>query len=71
VFYPDDPLIKEPAPLDVGKVLSRKLSDFYDFLQNDFARPGRHDKHTSAQGVNTLGEPMDGAWYNTGTTSIR
>jgi len=63
VFYPDDPLIKEPAPLDVGKVLSRKLSDFYDFLQNDFARPGRHDKHTSAQGVNTLGEPMDGAWY--------
>jgi hypothetical protein len=62
-FYPDDPLRDEPAPVNVDKALSRKLSDFYDFFQNNFARPGRHDKQAPALGANTLGEPMDGAWY--------
>ncbi len=63
VFYPDDPLMKEPPPANAGKVLSRKLSDLYDFFENNFARPGRHEKRVPAGGVNTLGEPMDGAWY--------
>ena len=63
MFYPDDPLLHEPDPLHVEKALSRKLSDYYDFFLNTFARPGRHDKPVPAQAVNTLGEPMDGAWY--------
>ncbi len=67
-FYPDDPLDKEPAPLSAEKVNSRKLSDYYDLFYNQFGHPGEPQPKKGrppirAKGVNTLGEPMDGAWY--------
>src|SRR5512143_1296001 len=65
-FYPDDPIGREPAPRRVEKAKRRKLSDIYDFFQNTFARPGEaqtHGRPLPAQGVNTLGEVPDGAWY--------
>jgi len=65
-FYDDDPLAAEPAPVNVEKVTPRKLSDFYDFLLNQFGHPGERnlpEKAIPAQAVNTLGEPMDGVWY--------
>lgn len=66
-FYPDDPLHHEPKPLNVPSALSRKLSDYYDLLMHQFRPPGElQPKNTSpipAQGVNTLGEPMEGAWW--------
>jgi len=64
-FYPDDPLRKEPAPRDAA-LQNRKLYDYYDLLENSFGEKGdRNDRGhiTPAKGVNTLGEPMDGAWY--------
>jgi hypothetical protein len=61
-FYPDDPLRREPKPLSIEKVLSRKVEDYFDFFHNTFAPPGDRNR-IPAQGVNTLGEPMDGAWY--------
>jgi hypothetical protein len=66
-FYPDDPLDAEPPPRNVDKALSRKLSDYYDLFSNQFGRTGQRQPKTGppipARAVNTLGEPMDGAWY--------
>ncbi len=61
-FYPDDPLLREPPPLDASGVLRRKLSDYWNFTENTFGHPGDRSR-IPAGGVNTLGEPMDGAWY--------
>ena len=66
-FYPDDPLDREPAPRNVDKVLNRKLSDYYDLFSHQFGKTGERQPKTGppipARAVNTLGEPMDGAWY--------
>ncbi len=67
-FYDDDPLWKEPPPLAVEVPHSRKLSDYYDFLQNTLFRPGELQKRAKtilpARGVNTLGEVPDSPWYS-------
>jgi hypothetical protein len=65
-FYDDDPLLREPAPVPVQSATSRSISDIYDFLWHTFATPG--DRVTPlravpAQDVNTLGEVLEGAWY--------
>jgi hypothetical protein len=65
-FYPDDPLVREPAPVRVEDARTRKISDVYDLVSHVFATPG--EKHPvgnpiPARDVNTLGEVMDGAWY--------
>jgi len=70
-FYSDDPLLREPRPLPVDEVAVLRLSQYYDFFHHTFATPGelntektkKHQPVVRAQGVNTLGEPMDGAWY--------
>jgi hypothetical protein len=68
-FYPDDPLEMEPPPLRVAyeKVKNRKLSEYYDLFYNQFGEPGERQPKKGppirAQGVNTLGEPMQGAWW--------
>lgn len=66
-FYPDDPLLVEPAPLDTKNPARRKLSDWYDLFSHIFATPGEKQPATGAKiharNVNTLGDPMDGAWY--------
>lgn len=65
-FYDDDPLEREPAPLDASKAVRRKISDYYDFFQQTFAAPGEKNKPGKpiyGQAVSTLGEPMDSAWW--------
>lgn len=62
-FFPDDPLEKEPPPVGIKEIKTRKLSDYYDFILNTFARPDRGVKPAPPGAVNTFGEPMDGAWY--------
>lgn len=65
-FYDDDPLIAEPPPRAVPKAASRKLSDYFDILWHTLATPGERGtlvKPIPAQGVNTLGDPMEGAWW--------
>ncbi|MGC8884552.1 MAG: hypothetical protein ACP5UT_17120 [Bryobacteraceae bacterium] len=66
-FYPDDPLLIEPPPLDAGRPARRKLSDWYDLFWHVLATPGEKQPRTGppirAKNVNTLGDPMDGAWY--------
>src|SRR4030095_5479437 len=47
-------------------VKSRKLSDYYDLVENSYGKRGEHgtpQKGIPARDVSTLGEPLDGAWY--------
>jgi hypothetical protein len=65
-FYPDDPLLREPTPLPAPDPLRRNLSVILEAMSATFSRDG--DRHPgkqviAAQGVNTLGEVLDGAWY--------
>ncbi len=65
-FYDDDPLWREPPPLRVETLRSRKVSDYYDFFHHTLATPGEKNtpgRRIPARGVNTLGEVPDGAWY--------
>lgn len=65
-FYGDDPLVREPLPRPVTRIAARKLSDYYDILRHTLATPGdpqRPGAPISAQGINTLGDPMEGSWW--------
>jgi len=66
-LYPDDPVEFEPKPVSVTEVAKRKLSDYYDLVRNTLDTPGQLNRNASkpvrAQAVNTLGEPMQGAWW--------
>jgi hypothetical protein len=65
-FYDDDPLLREPPPMRVERAHPRKLSDIYDIFSHILATPGekqRVEKRVRAQDVNTVGEVLEGAWY--------
>ena len=65
-FYPDDPLAKEPRPLAVAEPQRRALSALLETVSSNIRTRGqRHPANgvLEAQGVNTLGEVMDGDWY--------
>ena len=65
-FYPDDPLQKEPPPMPVMEPEPRALSEILEWVGHQFGDPGeRHPVRgvIPAVGVNTLGEVMDGPWY--------
>jgi hypothetical protein len=65
-YFPDDPLRKEVPPVHIRDANYRATSDILDGAANLFAKPGeRHPESVviPAMGVNTLGEPLEGAWY--------
>jgi hypothetical protein len=65
-FYPDDPLRNEPVPLPVADLQPRALSDLLERINNTFRTTGQRHPSSGvipAQGVNSLGEVMDGDWY--------
>ena len=65
-FYPDDPLLREPAPTPAPDPGPRNLSVLLEAMSATFGRPGeRHPGKSviAAQGVNTLGDVLDGPWY--------
>ena len=65
-FYPDDPLMAEPAPLPVANLQHRALSAVLETVNSNLRTDGqRHPPNgvIPADGVNTLGEVMDGDWY--------
>jgi hypothetical protein len=65
-FYPDDPLPREPRPLPVSEPQRRALSALLETINSNLRTRGqRHPANgvLEAQGVNTLGEVMDGDWY--------
>ncbi|MBN1566644.1 MAG: hypothetical protein JXA73_02280 [Acidobacteria bacterium] len=65
-FYDDDPLFREPQPRAVSNPAVRKLSDYFDILKHTLNTPGEKQRKghlIAAQGINTLGDPMEGAWW--------
>src|SRR5262245_40072467 len=65
-FYPDDPLTQEPPPFPVDAANFRGLNPLYETVTHQFGKPGeRHpeDGVIPALSVNTLGEVMDGLWF--------
>lgn len=65
-FYPDDPLWQDPPPFQVGKIEKVDILAIVDFYKNTVYEKG--ERHTPghvipSQGVNTLGEVPDSAWY--------
>ena len=69
-FYDDDPILREPKRRDVGQLKSRKLSDIYDLFSLQFGdlgqrQPAPNSKKPliSAQGINTIENPFDDAWW--------
>ncbi len=65
-FFPDDPLEKEPPPDQTIDPSVRNLSGLVDYFENVFGRPGDRQPEVGiypAQGINTLGEVMDGPWF--------
>ena len=65
-FYPDDPLLREPTPLPAPDPGRRNLSVLLEAVSATFNRPGERQpakKSIAAQGVNTLGDVLDGSWY--------
>jgi hypothetical protein len=65
-FYPDDPLLKDPKPLPVGKLKTDKLSDAGDFIHETLREPGQKQSKTNptpSLDVNTIDELPDSPWY--------
>ncbi len=65
-FRADDPLEKEPPPLNASKVEPRALSDYYDLVENTFFRRGERNtksRPVRSKSANTLGEVPDSPWY--------
>ena len=65
-FYPDDPLEKEPTLWPTLDPQTRALSDILELFNHTFGEPGeRHPEGgvIPAGGVNTMGDVMDGAWF--------
>lgn len=66
-FYSDDPIWKMPKPVAASKVAKRSLSEYYDFFENTLFAPGERPKekglYLPSQGINTVDEVPDSAWY--------
>lgn len=65
-FYPDDPLTAEPPPFPVYGPESRALSEILELVSNTLGSPGERHPEIGiipSQGINTLGEVLDGPWF--------
>jgi hypothetical protein len=65
-FYPDDPLKKEPTLWPTLDPKPRALSSILETFHHTFGTPGEGHPERGvipAGGVNTLGEVMDGPWF--------
>jgi hypothetical protein len=61
VFFPDDPIQVMPPPVRVTKVKVHKLDQAFDFVWNSVRWNPRPPVPAGA--MNTLGEPLDSAWF--------
>jgi hypothetical protein len=65
-FYADDPVSAEPPPLQVNEANYRSLNELWELFTNLVQTTGeRHPDNgvIPAQGVNTMGDVLDGAWF--------
>lgn len=72
-FYPDDPLLKEPAPLPVGKLKPGRIGDAGDFIHNSLHEPAQAKPKgfpAPPLDVNSLDELPDSSWYTNRVGSV-
>jgi hypothetical protein len=66
-FYSDDPIWEMPKPLPAANVARRSLSEYYDFFANTLFTVGerapRKGTHLPSQGINTVDEVPNSAWF--------
>ncbi len=73
-FYSDDPVMTMPKPVSAAGVKARNLSEYYDFFENSLFTPGeraRSGQYLPSQGINTVDEVPDSAWYTNRHASHR
>ncbi len=61
-FYPDDPIAADIDTLPVPEPVEFELSQYYDFIENTFIKPGSREE-TGARNTNTLGEVPASSWF--------
>ena len=61
-FRPDDPIGQDDDTSNIPAPKRRTLSDYYDFIENTFGKPG-DDSKRRAGNINTLGEVPDSSWF--------
>ena len=71
-FYPDDPIVREPAPQDAGGAAPSYLDLMYELSYNLFALPRHKPSGVRAQNINTIDEVPDSSWFTNriGTTAL-
>src|SRR6188474_3393899 len=62
-FYPDDPIVREPAPQDAGGAAPSYLDLMYELSYNLFALPRHKPSGVRAQNINTIDEVPDSSWF--------
>lgn len=60
-FYPDDPIQAVPKPLMVPNAKKLKINALYDYFYQSVRQEPRPP--VDSQGINTLGEVPDSAWF--------
>ena len=62
-FLPDDPIIMDrDSEIDAQEPRPVKLSDYYDFLENQFSPPWERSLKAAAN-ANSLGDVPDSSWF--------
>src|SRR6476619_6157727 len=62
VYFPDDPIARDPETQDASRVAAWAISDPYDFIENTFFKPGDRGPRR-AMNVNTIDEVPDSSWF--------
>ena len=62
-FYNDDPIGREPDPLDASKVEPWDIGLLYDLSYQLFATSRRKPSNTRAKNINTIDEVPDSSWF--------
>ncbi len=69
-FFPDDPITREPNPVDASRVEPFPIHLSWDILSSLFAKQGGRVSRPS-QDVNTIGDVPDSTWFSNRAGSRR
>src|SRR5262245_56853863 len=63
VYYPDDPIQREPESQDASKAERYEIGSLYEMSYNLFVTAGYMPTGVRAQDINTIGEVPDSSWF--------
>ena len=62
-YYPDDPIAREPEPLDASGAQAWKIGLLFDLSYNTFVTSKYKPTGTRARNINTIDEVPDSSWF--------